>query len=105
MNLKMSSAEVVCLNLIWVHTVCHRGFLNISSDEKSRRLLLLSASVSECPTIYHLDNGYVDFFEKDIAYKAIVPIECDFGYFPTGRMEIECQKNGVWSKSECVNGM
>ena len=26
--------------LIWVHTVCHRGFLNISADEKSRRLLL-----------------------------------------------------------------
>ena len=24
--------------LIWVHTVCHRGFLNISADEKSRRL-------------------------------------------------------------------
>ena len=67
MHLKMSSAEVVCckylpnitdelskdansvdpeqtapkgssLNL--VHTVCHRGFLNISADEKSRRLLL-----------------------------------------------------------------
>ena len=28
------------LLLIWVHTVCHRGFLNISADEKSRRLLL-----------------------------------------------------------------
>ena len=27
-------------SLIWVHTVCHRGFLNISADEKSRRLLL-----------------------------------------------------------------
>ena len=26
--------------LIWVHTVCHRGFLNISADEKSRQLLL-----------------------------------------------------------------
>ena len=26
--------------LICVHTVCHRGFLNISADEKSRRLLL-----------------------------------------------------------------
>ena len=60
----MSSAEVVCCkylpnitdelsieanrvdpeqtaprsSLIWVHTVCHRGFLNISADEKSRRL-------------------------------------------------------------------
>ena len=61
MHLKMSSAEVVCCKklpnitdelsieansvdpeqtLIWVHTVCHRGFLNISADEKSRRLLL-----------------------------------------------------------------
>ena len=28
------------LTLIWVHTVCQRGFLNISADEKSRRLLL-----------------------------------------------------------------
>ena len=27
-------------SLIWVHTVCHRGFLNNSADEKSRRLLL-----------------------------------------------------------------
>ena len=27
-------------SLFWVHTVCHRGFLNISADEKSRRLLL-----------------------------------------------------------------
>ena len=26
--------------MIWVHTVCHRGFLNISADEKSRRILL-----------------------------------------------------------------
>ena len=30
-------------SLIWVHTVCHRGFLNISADEKSRRILLLLA--------------------------------------------------------------
>ena len=62
----MSSAEVVCCkqlpsitdelsmeansvdpeqtaprsSLIWVHTVIHWGFLNISADEKSRRLLL-----------------------------------------------------------------
>ena len=27
-------------SLIWVYTVCHRGFLNISADEKNRRLLL-----------------------------------------------------------------
>ena len=25
---------------MWVHTVCHRGFLNFSADEKSRRFLL-----------------------------------------------------------------
>ena len=25
---------------IWVRTVCHRGFLSISADVKSRRLLL-----------------------------------------------------------------
>ena len=61
----MSSAEVVCCkqlpriadelsieanskdteqtarsSLISVHTVCHRGFLNISADEKSRQVLL-----------------------------------------------------------------
>ena len=51
----MSSAEVVCCkqlpsitdelsieanSLDPEHTVCHRGFLNISADEKSRRLLL-----------------------------------------------------------------
>ena len=27
-------------SLFWVHTVCYRAFLNISADEKSRRLLL-----------------------------------------------------------------
>ena len=61
MHLKMSSAEVVCCNLlpsindelsieansmdpeqtrsslIWVHTVCHGGFLNISADEKKKQ--------------------------------------------------------------------
>ena len=68
MHLKMSSAEVVrCKylpsitdelsieansvapeqtapqdrsSLVWVHTSCHMGFLNISAGEKSRRLLL-----------------------------------------------------------------
>ena len=58
MHQKMSSAEVACCKnlpniteelsieansvdpeqtapLIWVHTVCHRGFLNISADEKA----------------------------------------------------------------------
>ena len=32
--------EQTAPSLVWVHTVCHRGFLNISADEKSRRLLL-----------------------------------------------------------------
>ena len=27
-------------SLVWLHTVCHRGFLNLSADKKSRRLLL-----------------------------------------------------------------
>ena len=54
----MTSAEVVCLpllanlsieanradpdqsSLVWVHTSFHKGFLNISADKKSRRLLL-----------------------------------------------------------------
>ena len=57
MNLKMSSAEVVCckklsnitdelsieansVNPDQTAPVCHRGFLNNSSDENSRRLLL-----------------------------------------------------------------
>ena len=53
MHLKMLSAANNCLTLltkksvdpeqtapIGAHTVCHRGFLNISADEKSRRLLL-----------------------------------------------------------------
>ena len=30
-------------SLIWVNTVCNRGFLNISAGEKSSRLLLLLA--------------------------------------------------------------
>ena len=60
MYLKMSSAEVICCKKLPNITdelsieansvdpeqtapVCHRGFLNISADEKSRRLLLLLA--------------------------------------------------------------
>ena len=37
MHLKMSSDKVVCCkyrsSLIWVHTVCHRGFLNSLADD------------------------------------------------------------------------
>ena len=61
---KMMSAEVICCkylpnimdkfkkrskqcgprsSLIWIHTVCHRGFLNSSADEKSRRLVAIGA--------------------------------------------------------------
>ena len=65
MHLKMSFAKVVCciklpnitdelgieansvdpeqiapISLIWVHTVCNRGYLKISADEKSKQLLL-----------------------------------------------------------------
>ena len=31
-------------SLIWVQTVCHRGFLNISTDMKSSRLVAVGAS-------------------------------------------------------------
>ena len=31
--------EQTASSLIWVHIVCHRGFLNISADEKSRQIL------------------------------------------------------------------
>ena len=34
----LESIDHLCINPIY--TVCHRGFLNISTDEKSRRLLL-----------------------------------------------------------------
>ena len=67
MHLKMSSAEVVCCkqlpsitdklsieansvdteqtasSLIWVHTVCHRGFLNVSADEKQTAFVAIGA--------------------------------------------------------------
>ena len=33
-------SSLIRSSLIWVHTVCHRGFLNISAGDKSRRLLL-----------------------------------------------------------------
>ena len=32
-------------SLIWVHTVCHRVFLNISADEKCRRLAISALRV------------------------------------------------------------
>ena len=70
MHLKMTSAEVVCCkqlpyitdefkytgkqggprsdcsyrsSLIWVHIVCHRGFLNISADEKQMTFVAIGA--------------------------------------------------------------
>ena len=47
-------------SLIWVHTVCHRGFINISADEKSRRLLLR----------VNIDLMFVIFQYKDAFMKA-----------------------------------
>ena len=37
---KGADPDQTASSLIWVHTVCHRGFLNISADVKSRPLLL-----------------------------------------------------------------
>ena len=52
MTSAVSSAANNCLTLltnlsieanrvIWVHTVCHRGILNISADDKSRPLVAI----------------------------------------------------------------
>ena len=46
----------------------------------------------------------MDFFEQDVIYKKKVNVTCDTGYFATGRLEIECLKDGTWSKAECRNG-
>ena len=35
-------------SLILAHTVCHRGFLNISADEKSRRLIIFDFRFIGC---------------------------------------------------------
>ena len=46
----------------------------------------------------------MDFFEQEVIYKKKVNVTCDTGYFATGRLEIECLKDGTWSKAECRNG-
>ena len=45
-------------SLIWVHTVYHRGFLNISADEKSRRLCCDWCTNSICLPVSVADNLY-----------------------------------------------
>ena len=42
-------------SLIWVHTVCHRGFLNISADKESRRLLLRFSCSTLLPNFYSVN--------------------------------------------------
>ena len=43
-------------SLIWVHTVCHRGFLNVSADEKSRRLFHFSDQSESLQTFNSMLN-------------------------------------------------
>ena len=43
-------------SLIWVHTDCHRGFLNISADEKSRRLKGLKDLIARKPDFIVLNQ-------------------------------------------------
>ena len=40
LSIEANSMDPEQSSLIWVHTVCHRGFLNISADKKSRQPLL-----------------------------------------------------------------
>ena len=40
LGIEANSIDPEQTDLIWVHTVCHRFFLNISADKKNRRLLL-----------------------------------------------------------------
>ena len=52
-----------------VHTVCHRGFLNISADEKSRRLLLkfsygYRSSQDHSEINVHVNYGCEYIYEK-----------------------------------------
>ena len=52
-------------SLIWVHAVCHRGFLNISADKKSRQLLLRLAHLGLIPNVifmqfwFNSDNWFL----------------------------------------------
>ena len=43
-----------------VHTVCHRGFLNISADEKSRRLFVAIGALRVKAPIFFVTFELID---------------------------------------------
>ena len=46
MNLSIEANSVDPEQTIWVHTVCHRGFLNISADEQRQRTFIATGALS-----------------------------------------------------------
>ena len=58
-------------------------------------------SIAVCETVYELENGYVDFFQAEVSYKKKANVSCNEGYFVDGDEQVECLKDGKWSKTKC----
>ena len=60
--------------------------------------------LSDCGTVYPLENGYINFAKQKTTYKSKIPAECDSGYSVKGDSEIECKENGWTKKTSCSKG-
>ena len=54
--------------------------------------------------MYELERGYVNFSGKSTKYKDKVEVQCDDGFEIDGDDEIECDKDGKWTKTSCTGG-
>ena len=83
----------------------HARLKNEFMDEKCHNLMSWLKFFSlGCGTVYELDHGYVDFAGKSTKYKAKVEVTCDDGYEIDGEDEIECGKDGKWTRTSCTGG-
>ena len=56
LSIKANRVDPIRL-LIWVHTVCHRGFLNISADEK-KQTTFIAISALRVKLLFRTINEY-----------------------------------------------
>lgn len=51
----------------------------------------------DCGNTTTIENGTIDFSNKETTYGQVIPVSCDTGFEIMGRGFIECQKDGTWS--------
>ena len=78
LSIEANSVDSYRSSLFWVRTVCHRGFLNSSADEKSRRLAIGASSA----------EGWQVFFKQETTNFGVIE------YFSHMRSEADAR----WSK-------